>query len=40
MVWRRTSPLAKQLVQISGVVRASAEALRRRSGQVPQADEA
>src|SRR5580693_1935310 len=29
MIWRKTSPLAKQLLQISEVVRRSAEALRR-----------
>ena len=30
MIWRRTSPLARQLVELSAVVRASAEALRER----------
>src|SRR6202044_2830274 len=30
MIWRKTSPLAKQLLQISEVVRRSAEALRER----------
>jgi LysR family transcriptional regulator, hydrogen peroxide-inducible genes activator len=29
MVWRRTNPLANQLLQISEVVRRSAEGLRR-----------
>jgi LysR family hydrogen peroxide-inducible transcriptional activator len=28
MIWRRTSPLAKQLLQISDVVRQSADAMR------------
>jgi len=32
MVWRRTSPLARQLLQISEVVSLSAEALRKRRG--------
>ncbi|WP_137125536.1 LysR substrate-binding domain-containing protein [Roseomonas sp. HF4] len=32
MVWRRTSPLGTQLLQVSEVVRRSAEALRPRSG--------
>lgn len=31
MIWRKTSPLAKQLLQISGVVRQSAEASRDRN---------
>jgi len=35
MIWRRTSPLAEQLLQISEVVRQSADALRER--QAPQA---
>ena len=33
MIWRKTSPLAKQLLQISEVVRRAAEALR--DGQNP-----
>ncbi len=33
MIWRRTSPLAEQLLQISDVVRRSAEALRERRDQ-------
>ncbi|MCL5776097.1 LysR substrate-binding domain-containing protein [Limibaculum sp. FT325] len=32
MVWRRTSPLARQLLQVAEVVRQSAEALRRQQG--------
>ncbi len=32
MIWRRTSPLARQLLQISEVVRSSAEVLRERNG--------
>ncbi|MEP6839683.1 MAG: LysR substrate-binding domain-containing protein [Bradyrhizobium sp.] len=34
MIWRRTSPLAKQLSQISEVVRQSAEGLREQQGKV------
>jgi LysR family transcriptional regulator, hydrogen peroxide-inducible genes activator len=34
MIWRKTSPLAKQLLQISEVVRQSADALRKRHNQV------
>jgi LysR family hydrogen peroxide-inducible transcriptional activator len=29
MIWRKTSPIAKQLLQISEVVRQSAEAMRK-----------
>jgi LysR family transcriptional regulator, hydrogen peroxide-inducible genes activator len=32
MIWRKTSPLAKQLLQISEVVRHSADALRKQQG--------
>jgi len=39
MIWRKTSPLANQLLQISEVVRRSAAALRKQAGagRVPQA---
>jgi LysR family hydrogen peroxide-inducible transcriptional activator len=35
MIWRKTSPLAKQLLQVSEVVRQSAEALRARPDPMP-----
>lgn len=35
MIWRKTSPLAKQLLQVSEVVRQSAEMLSRRHAPVP-----
>jgi len=35
MIWRKTSPLAKQLLQISAVVRHSADALRKQQNAVP-----
>ena len=35
MIWRRTSPLAQQLLQVSEVVRLSAETLRERHGTAP-----
>ena len=35
MIWRRTSPLAQQLLQVSDVVRLSAETLRERHGTAP-----
>jgi LysR family transcriptional regulator, hydrogen peroxide-inducible genes activator len=35
MIWRKTSPLAKQLLQISEVVRHSAEALREQQAALP-----
>ena len=36
MVWRKTSPLAKQLVQIAEVVRQSAATLRARHAPAPE----
>jgi LysR family hydrogen peroxide-inducible transcriptional activator len=38
MIWRRTSPLASQLLQISDIVRQSAESLRTRQGRLTPAE--